>query len=888
MSKILLLDGHSLAYRAFYALPLENFATATGQHTNAIYGFASMLINLLAEQKPDRVIVAFDHSRKTFRSERFSEYKANRAKTPDEFRSQIDYINELVRAFNIPIVQREGYEADDLIATITRTAEREDESNRVFITTGDRDSFQLINERVTVLYPMKGVTDLAEMTPDAVLKKYGITPGQYPDFAALRGDPSDNLPSIPGVGEKTAVKWIQEFGSLKKLVEGADQIPGKVGESLRSHISQVLLNRDLTQLVADVPFEPGLLTKLVSDAWHGINKIQVRNLFNSLEIKALRDRLEKLPSSEDSSEEVESVSAVSGENSTSSPAKGRVGKSVEKVSCEEVEESVARQSIDGEFACIAQFSLESGLWQIAISPSAGRVLWWRSQDLPDWLDDKDLPPLFGHGVKNFLKSLSRPLDVSISFDTELAAYLLNPGARDLSIETLLESELGILRAVAPTDLFSSQSFDPLLASDLWLLRDYFSTRLEERGASDLLMELEIPLTKILADLERVGIGFDENGAETLRQQFADELEKESRSAFEIAGHEFNVNSPKQLQQVLFEELKLPKTKRIKSGYSTDADSLTWLHQESGHPLLTSLLRIREVGKLQTVLDGLLNASVDGRIHTIFQQSVTATGRLSSTEPNLQNIPIRTEAGRKIRDCFIAKEPYQSLMTADYSQIEMRIMAHLSGDQHLIEAFNSGEDLHNSVAGLVFGVKPGDVDAEMRRTIKAMSYGLAYGLSAFGLAQQLDLSPSQAQKLMDDYFSRFGGIRDYLHSVVKEARSRGYTETLLGRRRYLPDLASENRQRREMAERMALNAPIQGSAADIIKSAMLIVSDALARESLQSRMLLQVHDELIFEVAKGEAERLESVVRSSMREAYPLDVPLEVNVGIGRSWDQAAH
>jgi DNA polymerase-1 len=411
---------------------------------------------------------------------------------------------------------------------------------------------------------------------------------------------------------------------------------------------------------------------------------------------------------------------------------------------------------------------------------------------------------------------------------------------------------------------------------------------QERGLSELLAELEIPLMITLAKMERVGIGFDTAKAKELKRGFASELESQVSKAHESAGHEFNVNSPKQLQVVLFEELKLPKTKRIKSGYSTDADSLTWLHQETKHPLLASLLRIREVGKLETVLEGLIESAHEGSIHTIFQQTVTATGRLSSTDPNLQNIPVRSEEGRRIRDCFVARDPYSLLMTADYSQIEMRIMAHLSADAHLIKAFNSGEDLHNSVAGLVFGVKPDQVSSEMRRTIKAMSYGLAYGLSAFGLAQQLDLSPSEAQKLMDDYFTRFGGIRDYLQNVVRLARERGYTETLLGRRRYLPDLSSDNRQRREMAERMALNAPIQGSAADIIKSAMLIVEDSIAEAGLRSRMILQVHDELIFEVMAGEEEQLEKLVREGMSRAYPLDLPLEVSVGIGKSWDEAAH
>ena len=878
MKKFLLLDGHSLAYRAFYALPVDKFATSTGQPTNAIYGFCSMLVNLLADQKPDQVIVAFDHSRKTFRTERFPEYKANRAKSPDEFRSQIDYIIEMIEGFNIPIVIREGYEADDLIATLTKAVRSKSSDNRVYITTGDRDSFQLVDEVVTVLYPMKGVTELASMTPESIEAKYGLTPTQYADFAALRGDPSDNLPSIPGVGEKTALKWIQEFGSLTGLIAKADQLSGKVGDALRAHTQQVLLNRELTHLVDDVPIESSTLDSLVTGRWDGVDRPRIQSLFTKLEIKALKDRIEKLPASQESSV-------------VAAPLFGEAASKEESAMTVRVIHSDLRTALadsGNEFALLVRRRVDFGDFEIALSPRPGVVHSFHESELiVEIFKDR---ALLGHGIKSWLREIDLPTSKNIAFDTELASYLLNPGVRDLTLESLVLEYLGRQRIVEAEDqdLFTSLGFAPELASDLWALRDELVKRLAERSLDNLLFELEIPLTLSLAKIENIGIGFDTAKARAIQGGFATELAREIRNAHQSAGHEFNVNSPKQLQVVLFEELKLPKTKRIKSGYSTDADSLTWLHQETNHPLLTSLLRIREVGKLETVLEGLITSAKAGRIHTIFQQTVTATGRLSSTDPNLQNIPVRSEEGRRIRDCFIARDPYSKLLTADYSQIEMRIMAHLSADKHLIEAFNSGEDLHNSVAGLVFGVKPDQVSGEMRRTIKAMSYGLAYGLSAFGLAQQLDLSPSQAQKLMDDYFTRFGGIRDYLQSVVRVARERGFTETLLGRRRYLPDLASENRQRREMAERMALNAPIQGSAADIIKSAMLIVEDAIAKAGLKSRMILQVHDELIFEVMAGEEVELEKLVRDGMSKAYPLDLPLEVSVGIGKSWDEAAH
>lgn len=879
MKKFLLLDGHSLAYRAFYALPVDRFATSTGQPTNAIYGFCSMLINLLADQKPDQVIVAFDHSRKTFRTERFPDYKANRAKSPDEFRSQIDYIIELIEGFNIPIVIREGYEADDLIATLTKAVKSESIENRVYITSGDRDSFQLVDDEVTVLYPMKGVTELASMTPKSVEAKYGLTPSQYPDFAALRGDPSDNLPSIPGVGEKTATKWIQEFGSLSGLIAKADQIPGKAGDALRSHTAQVLLNRELTHLLDDVPIESTTLSSLVTGNWQGVDLGRIGSLFAKLEIKALKERIDKLPRSGSAGLEVMSDPSLP-EREHSSEIK--VVKST-------LERALADSG--NEIALVIDQRVETGAFEVALSPRPGVVHLFDVVQVDELMDEILKKRAFlGHGIKSWLREIELPDTPKILFDSELAGYLLNPGVRDLSLETLVRQYLGIERSAGPDeqDLFMPSTFAPEMASDLWSLRDVLMKRLQEQGVIDLLSELEIPLTISLAQMEHRGIGFDTTAAKEIQTGFSRDLASEIARAYECAGHEFNVNSPKQLQVVLFEELKLPKTKRIKSGYSTDADSLNWLHQETNHPVLASLLRIREVGKLETVLEGLITSARSGRIHTVFQQSVTATGRLSSTDPNLQNIPVRSEEGRRIRNCFIARDPYSQLLTADYSQIEMRIMAHLSADKHLIQAFNSGEDLHNSVAGLVFGVKSDQVSSEMRRTIKAMSYGLAYGLSAFGLAQQLDLSPSEAQKLMDDYFTRFGGIRDYLHSVVRVARERGFTETLLGRRRYLPDLTSDNRQRREMAERMALNAPIQGSAADIIKSAMLIVRDAIGRAGLQSRMVLQVHDELIFEVMAGEEAELEKLVREAMSKAYPLDVPLEVSVGIGKSWDEAAH
>jgi DNA polymerase-1 len=861
MSKrLLLIDGHSMAYRAFYALPAENFTTASGQHTNAIYGFATMLLSLLSSEKPTHVAVAFDVSRKTFRSEIFPEYKANRAKTPDEFRSQMSYLHELVSAFGITQFEVEGYEADDVIATITKRAEKE--GAEVFICTGDRDSFQLVNDKTTVLYPKRGVSDLARMTPDAVQEKYGMSPTQYPDFAALRGDPSDNLPSIPGVGEKTAAKWVVEYGSLQELLSNVDKVGGKVGQSLRDSIDNVIRNRELTQLVAEVP----LNLSIDALAWSGVDENLTNPLFDRLEFKTLKDRMKPI--------------LLKGASKVAEPDF--------QLFAEEMSEGVLTPAeLDAKIAkhkgaiAITFSMVEEKLHRYAVAFSQEDIFLVHSSTMGDWALDASIPKI-AHDAKSLAR---RSGLVGIEFDTSLAAYLVNPGVRAQELKDLQE-RWGDGSAIN----FSSPEQELLTsARALFTLRDSLTRELKERGLWDLFIEMELPIASLLAKMEALGIAVDKKELDKLAAYFEGEVSRETKAAHDAVGHEFNVASPKQLQVVLFDELKLPKTKKIKTGYTTDAESLDWLHQKSGHPVLTSLLRIRETKKLGTTVEGLIaEIAKDGRIHTHFQQTVAATGRLSSTGPNLQNIPVRTEEGRTIRNCFIAGKGYVGLLTADYSQIEMRIMAHLSHDEKLLKAFESGEDLHARIAGEIFGVKAHDVDPEMRRQIKAMSYGLAYGLSSYGLSAQLDISPPAAQDLMDKYFERFGGIRDYLKVVVEDARKVGYTETIMGRRRYLPDLMHDNRQRREVAERMALNAPIQGSAADIIKLAMLKVQAAIEKEKLASRLLLQIHDELIVEVVKGEEEQITALVKREMGAAYPLRAPLDVSAGLGLTWHEAAH
>ena len=860
--RLLLIDGHSMAYRAFFALPAENFTTAQGQHTNAIYGFATMLISLIKEEKPTHIAVAFDVSRKTFRTEIFPEYKANRSKTPDEFRSQMSYLHELVSAFGIQQFEIEGYEADDIIATITKRAEKE--KCEVLICTGDRDSFQLVNDQTTILYPKRGVSEMSRMTPEAVITKYGMSAEQYPDFAALRGDPSDNLPSVPGVGEKTAAKWIVDFGSLKNLLSNVDTLGGKVGQSRRDNIDNVIRNRELTQLVHDAPMDFQIDALL----WIGPDEELVTPLFEKLEFRTLKERLapllKKSPEKSKSTPSAETLFETPFDSSILTP--------------EEATKRISEHT--GEIA-IAFEVVEEKMHRYCVALNRQDSFVVHSTQMGSWATDAKVSKI-AHDAKSVARNY--PL-TSISFDTNLAAYLLNPGTRSLDFTDIIErwgDGTQIDRGTPEAALHSR-------ARLLFTLRDSLSKELKERELESLFNELEMPISELLATMENKGIAVDRKKLESLAVFFEKESAVQTKIAHEAVGHEFNLASPKQLQVVLFDELKLPKTKKIKTGYTTDADALNWLFEKSKHPVLAAMLRVRETKKLGATVEGLLAETTKAnRIHTHFAQTVAATGRLSSVGPNLQNIPVRTEEGRQIRECFVAGSGYESLLTADYSQIEMRIMAHLSNDAALLKAFESGEDLHASVAGLVFGVKPSEVDPEMRRQMKAMSYGLAYGLSAYGLAAQLDLSASAAQDLMNKYFIRFGGIRDYLSDVVEQARKVGYTQTVMGRRRYLPDLSSDNRPRREIAERMALNAPIQGSAADIIKKAMLNVYSLMSEKKLKSQLLLQVHDELIFEVAPGEVETLTQVVRKGMGSAFELRAPLDVSIGIGSSWNEAAH
>jgi DNA polymerase-1 len=894
-SRLLLLDGHSLAYRAFFALPVENFSTTTGQPTNAVYGFTAMLINVLRDEQPTHMAVTFDISRSNFRHETYSDYKATRSETPHDFKGQVSLVREVLDALRVPIVCAEGYEADDVIATLATQAAAD--GMDVLIVTGDRDAFQLVSDRVTVLYNSRGVSDMRRMTPEAVLEKYGLTPEQYPEFAALRGDPSDNLPGIPGLGEKTATKLIQQYGDVTHLVDHVDEVKGKIGDNLRAGIANVVRNRQLTELVRDVPLEVHP-SELRLGQW---DRDEVHKVFDALQFRVLRERLyATLSSVEPEAEQGFAVDDARvlqpGEVQgflAGLPTGVRVGIHVRGswgrgtgdasgigVAAQSPPEGQGARGDDAAYIDLEQLTPEDDKALAA----------WLSSDAPKALHDVKGPMLALHARGWELGGLTS--------DTALAAYLALPGQgvfdladlalrflrRDLRAEPSSDGQLSfdggeddeeaaaaVVRARAVADLAVALDED-----------------LERRGGTTLLRDLELPLVAVLADCERTGIAVDSEHLAMLEAKLRELVKNAADEAYATVGHEFHLGSPKQLQALLFDELGLPKTKKIKTGYTTDADALQNLL--GSHPVIEALLHHREMTRLLMVVEKQLLPTVadDGRIHTTFKQMVAATGRLSSDNPNLQNVPIRTQQGREIRQGFVAGPGYESLMTADYSQIEMRIMATLSNDAGLIEAFTTGEDLHTYVASKAFGLPVEQVDSELRRRVKAMSYGLAYGLSAFGLAQQLRITPDEAKEQMAAYFERFGGVRDYLRDVVAQARKDGYTSTILDRRRYLPDLTSDNGQRRSMAERMALNAPIQGSAADIIKLAMLNVHRRLSEEGMRSRLLLQVHDELVLEVAPGERDALEALVRKEMGGAYSLAVPLDVSVGVGRTWDEAGH
>ncbi|WP_431277035.1 DNA polymerase I [Leifsonia poae] len=882
---LLIIDGHSLAFRAFYALPVDSFVNREGQHTNAIHGFIAMLINLLTQQRPTHIAVAFDISRYSFRTREYPEYKGTRNETPSEFVGQIPLLEEALHAMNITTVTKEDFEADDILATLATQGAAD--GYRVLIVSGDRDTIQLVNDDVTLLYPnVRGVSELKVYDPAAVRERYGIEPYQYPEIAALVGETSDNLIGIDKVGEKTAVKWVQQYGTVDEIVAHADEIKGVVGQNLRDQKENALRNRRLNKLLTDIelPVGPADLER------RPLNEGAVRDIFARLQFKTLLDRLLKTAAEEGHLDGSGSFSESIETGAVSIPT-------VRTMVDEELGNWLSKASAAGTAvgvqvelgpAGMTGFGLAAEDDTVYVPWAAGRMDY---QALEEWLASS-APKYFFHAKPQY-KALSRAglIVDGIAFDTLIASWLVRPGGAQQSLAEQVYEVLGETLPVSDPNQLVALTDAVSPATEAWYVRRVAEDQMLalDEGTRKVLDDIELPLVAVLSEMELNGVSIDSEVLARLRGELTDKANDYAARAYAEIGHEVNLGSPKQLQQVLFDELQMPKTRATKTGYSTDAGSLADLQEKNPHPFLDLLLQHRDATKLKQIVETLERAvESDGRIHTTYDQTGTSTGRISSNDPNLQNIPVRTEEGREIRSAIRSGEGFETLLTADYSQIEMRIMAHLSADPGLIEAFNAGEDLHRFVGARIFGVAPADVSPAMRTKVKAMSYGLAYGLSPFGLSKQLRIETAEARQLMSDYFERFGSVRDYLRGVVEQARVDGYTETIFGRRRPFADLTSTNRVLRDNAERAALNAPIQGSAADIMKIAMLGIAGDMIDQKLDSRMLLQVHDELIFEVAQGEWDALETIVRDRMAHAVDLAVPLEVQIGRGANWDAAAH
>ena len=877
---LMVIDGHSLAFRAFYALPVDSFVSPDGQHTNAIHGFISMFLGLLKKENPTHVAVAFDISRYSFRTRIYPEYKATRGETPSEFIGQVPLLQEALAAMGVVTLTKEDYEADDILATLAHQAG--EKGFDVLVVSGDRDTFQLVNDRVTVLYPSaRGVAELKRYTPRAVEERYGVPPHKYPDIAALVGETSDNLVGVDKVGEKTAVKWITQYGSLDSVLEHADDISGVVGQNLRDQRDRAIRNRELNRLLTDISLDVTL-----EDLQKGsINPEAVSKVFTNLGFKTLKTRVLELAGVTEDEKPSSLTSEVV-------PLELPVERTLVD---EELQAWLERHSTDMlglsvlvSAGVITEFGLASQSEAIRVPWIPGSadhepLLTTLGRHDAGWVcfDGKETLALLAPAVGSF----------ALAGDVRVGFWIGNPSAKAPTFTSLVVEILGLdIPQPDPNQLVPEEDALPV-GVDAWLVRALWLRIAEDLtpSSASVLRDIELPLVSVLASMESLGIASNRAELERISTELAAQSAAHQAGAYAAIGREVNLGSPKQLQTVLFDDLEMPKTRATKTGYTTDAKALQELQLSHPHPFLDALLAHRDSTKLHQIVEGLIaSVTPDGRIHTTFDQTGTSTGRLSSSDPNLQNIPVRTEVGHQIRSTFVASSEADGLLTADYSQIEMRIMAHLSEDAGLIEAFQGGEDLHRFVGARIFDVAPDDVTPLMRTKVKAMSYGLAYGLSAYGLAQQLAITPSEAKDLMSEYFRRFGNVRDYLRTVVEKAKRDGFTETLFGRRRPFPDLASPNRIVREAAERQALNAPIQGTAADIIKIAMRDIADDLKQKELRSHMVLQVHDELVFEVFGGEREKLEEIVVSRMGGAASLLVPLDVQLGWGPNWDEAAH
>ena len=940
---LLVVDGHSLAFRAFFALPVENFSTAAGQATNAVWGFATMLAQVIDQEQPSHLAVAFDMKGGTFRNQMLPQYKGTREAAPEELLTQLPLIQRMLKALGVTYIEKQGYEGDDIIATLATMGEQA--GYRALVLSGDRDAFQLIDDRITVLYPGHHFKELKHMTPEAVVDKYKVTAAQYPDLAALRGETADNIPGVPGVGDGFAAKWINQFGSLEGIIEHADEIGGKKGEALRASIDQVRLNRKVNALVRDVD-----LGVNIEDLTFGtLNVADVDELFKELEfgprtktrvLKTFNGGVKPATSAralksgttdDDGGNDSDGLHLPETVNiTTASQLTAWIAEHSEQARIPEtVSSDVQSDNMHNRHLACGQ-AVRAG-WRvaawgdsrpgrascdalaIATSNHAAVITTPIDEELTAALADflnREHGHAIVHGYKELLHLLGAAgLDMALPmFDTKLAGYLDQPDFHADSLNHAAEHflDLHIDDAQQPSqgtldfdDDQSEEDPNERRARDLAIIGELAAVLgpvIDEREQYWLMRAIELPVSRTLHAMEHTGAKVDTMRLIALRDQFSADASQAQQVAFDAAGHELNLQSPKQLQQVLFEDMGLKPTKRTKSGsYTTNATALQDLYvksvdNERANNFLGALLRHRETNKLKQIVATLIEATnaSDERIHTTFEQTVAATGRLSSVDPNLQNIPNRNAAGREIRGVFVPGEGYEALMSCDYSQVELRIMADLSGDEALIEAFKSGADFHKYVASMVYKLPVDQITGDQRSHVKAMSYGLAYGLSAYGLAQQLRITPREAEALKNRYFDTFGKVHDYLESLVSDARNNGYTETLFGRRRYFPALHSPNRMARDAAERAALNAPIQGSAADIMKIAMIRADQALRDAGVRSRIILQIHDELVVEVAPGESEQVTDLITNAMEHAVDLAVPLDVSCGIGSDWQLAAH
>lgn len=942
---LLVVDGHSLAFRAFFALPVDNFSTSSGQATNAVWGFATMLAQVIDAEKPDHLGVAFDVKGGTFRNEMLPQYKGTREAAPEELLTQLPLIQRMLTALGVTYIEKPGFEGDDVIATLATMGDKA--GYHTLVLSGDRDAFQLVDDNVTVLYPGHHFKDLKHMTPQSIIDKYKVTPAQYPDLAALRGETADNIPGVPGVGDGFAAKWINQFGSLDGICEHADEIGGKKGESLRANIDQVKLNRKVNALVRDVD-----LGVDIEDLTFGtVDVAQIDALFKELEFgPRTKSRVLKTfnTGAKASNTSGAGESTNNEQNEQDSSLDLNLPEPTSITAPEQFDEWVKAHRVEvkvpGEIADFTVSDYGDGSQRHVICGDAVGHAW----TVAAWGDERPgrataqaiavatatsaaIVPLpitntlraqlarflksehsrtIVHGYKELLHLLGAvDLDMDLPmFDTKLAGYLAQPDFHADSLKQAAEHFLDIHFTETEQPSQGTLDFDDDQVEedpnehrlrDLAIIRSLAVTLgpiIDEREQCWLMRAIELPVSRVLHGMERTGAKVDSVRLVSMRDQFAAEARQAQEMAWEYAGTEINLQSPKQLQKVLFEDMGLKPTKRTKSGsYTTNAAALQDLYvksvdNERANGFLGALLRHREINKLKQIVQTLIDATntSDERIHTTFEQTVAATGRLSSVDPNLQNIPNRNAAGREIRGVFVPGEGYEALMSCDYSQVELRIMADLSDDEALIEAFRSGADFHKYVASMVYKLPVDQITGDQRSHVKAMSYGLAYGLSTYGLAQQLKIAPREAEALKNRYFDTFGKVHDYLESLVANAREKGYTETIFGRRRYFPALHSTNRVAREAAERAALNAPIQGSAADIMKIAMIRAEQTLAEAHVKSRIILQIHDELVVEIAPGEGDQVTELVRNAMEHAVDLAVPLDVSCGIGSDWQLAAH